>query len=66
MIEARPNSFACYDFVNEQGVKEKKTAVVAPIKTECQGSVVRISWACSRGPYCHDSTCRYSETGRRR
>ncbi len=64
MVETRPIAFVCHDFVNGGGTKEKKTAVVVSIKNEGQGSVLRISWACSRGPCCHDSTCRYSETGK--
>ena len=55
-----PRSFPCHDFTTEDGVKHSVTVVLAPISLKLEDGALKIGWACSRAPYCHDIYCRYS------
>jgi len=57
----RVYSVACFDFIDEHGITQRVTAIIAPIRVKAaeDGSTV-ISYACSRGPRCRNPTCRYS------
>jgi len=55
-------SVPCFDFRTDKYQKEKKTVIIAPIVIrEIKADTLQISWACSRGPYCVDKECRYSD-----
>jgi hypothetical protein len=59
-----PNSLPCFDFINEDGEKQKVTAIIAPIRITKSGNGWEISWACSRALSCKNQTCRYSKTSK--
>jgi hypothetical protein len=54
-------SVPCYDFENEKGEKKKVTVIIAPITIKHTGETYEIGWACNRGLFCKDKTCRYSK-----
>lgn len=60
----QPKAVGCRDFTSKNGIKRVVTIIIAPIgvKKGNEGTTV-VMWACSRGPYCFDSECRYSAIG---
>lgn len=57
-----PTSMPCFDFIDEEGNKDKKTVIIAPITIQAKNrNTIIIAWACSRAPYCYDKECRYSK-----
>ena len=63
-----PVSIPCYDFTLEDGTtKNRVTVIIAPIKlVEFKDGSLGVSFACSRGAFCHDPYCRYSKVGKNR
>ena len=63
-----PVSMPCYDFTLEDGTtKSRVTVIIAPIKlVEFEDGSLGVSFACSRGAFCHDPYCRYSRVGKNR
>jgi hypothetical protein len=44
---------------------KKVTVIIAPIRVaEQEDGSLSISFACNRGPFCHDPYCRYSKMSR--
>jgi hypothetical protein len=61
-----PVSIPCYDFVSEDDIKGRVTVIIAPIRLmELEDGSLGVSYACSRGSYCHDPHCRYSKTAKK-
>jgi hypothetical protein len=60
----RVQSCPCFDFVGEDGQKQKVTAIIAPIRVVKSGNGWEISWACSRALSCQNKTCRYSKASK--
>ena len=54
-------SVPCYDFLNENGIREKRNVIIAPIKIRVEGDTYLLSYSCSRALSCHDPECRYSK-----
>lgn len=60
-----PIGIRCYNFTLKDGNKETVTIVIAPIKLfEFEDGSLGMSFACSRGAFCHDPYCRYSKVGK--
>lgn len=56
----------CFDFKPDKFQREKRTVIIAPIRVEqVDVDTINIGWACSRGPHCQDSECRYSKASKR-
>gem|GEM_PF-4214415 len=48
-------SIPCYDFTLEDGDAKRVSVIVAPIKlVEFEDGSLGVSFACSRGAFCHD------------
>lgn len=63
MINLSPVIGSCFDFTQE-GKRERVTTIVTPIiiKDPSSGKI-SVSWACSRGRVCRNTTCLYSFRG---
>ncbi|MEM2338416.1 MAG: hypothetical protein QXP06_07480 [Candidatus Bathyarchaeia archaeon] len=58
----RVYSIPCFDFIDENGIKQRVTAILAPIKLKmAENGSLLISWACNRAESCQNATCRYSK-----
>lgn len=55
-----PVSVPCFDYTDEEGNREKRTVIIAPISIEEGEKILKIGYACNRSLYCHDGECRYS------
>ena len=60
----QPIAVRCHNFLTEEG-EYTKTVIIVPIKVrEAENGSILFSWACSRGEYCQDVSCRYAKAGR--
>ena len=58
-----PLSSPCYNFMRaDKSRPEKRTVFIAPIRftEDEEENTILVAYACSSGPYCHDSDCRYA------
>ena len=62
--QLRPYSVPCHDFVNEKNERRVVSAIIVPIGFERKNDKIIVSWACSKGLTCFDSSCRYSRASR--
>jgi len=58
-------SCPCFDFTPDGVQREKRTVIIAPIIIdEIKPGVLQIGWTCSRGHFCQDKECFYSQGSR--
>lgn len=63
----QPRAVDCHDFIGKGMIKRMATVIVAPISIKKGREVAIITvWACSRGPFCHDTERRHSAPERRK
>ena len=52
-VHVSPEGYPCHNFLEQLGGSERTvTVVIAPILVSEKEGVARISWGCSRGPFC--------------
>lgn len=63
MINLSPVIGSCFDFTQEDK-RERVTTIITPIVIKDPSSgKISVSWACSRGRVCKNTTCLYSFRG---
>ncbi len=60
----RPYSVPCHDYMDEKSERKTVSAIIVPIGFQRRSEKIIISWACSKGLTCYNSTCRYSKTSK--
>jgi|GEM_PF-2518344 len=55
----------CFDFIGEDGRKQKVSAIIVPIHIVKKGLFeMEITWGCNMSLSCKNKACRYSKASR--